>query len=72
MSLMKTSLSYLDLKLFTFGTVLVNQFIFVFQSSCIACILSKYVGFDQLWIAILQKFVAANSKLNPLSPGIKG
>ncbi len=38
-------------------------FIFVFQLSFIDCILSKIVGFDQLWTIVQQKLVAANGKL---------
>ncbi len=38
-------------------------FIFLFQSSSIDCILSKIVGFDQLWTASEQKLVTANRKL---------
>ncbi len=38
-------------------------FIFVFQLSVIDSILSKIVGFDQLWTAVQQKLVTANRKL---------
>ncbi len=38
-------------------------YIFVFQYSFIDCILSKIVGFDQLWIAFQQKLTTANRKL---------
>ncbi len=38
-------------------------FIFVFKLSFIDCILSKIVGFDQLWTAFQQKLVTANRKL---------
>ncbi len=38
-------------------------FIFVYQLPFIDCILSKIVGFDQLWTAFHQKLVTANRKL---------
>ncbi len=36
------------------------MFIFVFEFSFIDCILSKMVGFDQLWTAVQQKLVTNN------------
>ncbi len=38
-------------------------FIFVLQLPFIDCILSKIVGFDQLWTAVQQKLVTTNRKL---------
>ncbi len=37
--------------------------IFIFELSFIDCILSKIVGFDQLWTAVQQKLATANRKL---------
>ncbi len=42
-------------------------FIFVSRLSFLDCILSKIVGFDQLWTALQQKLVTADTFVDLLS-----
>jgi hypothetical protein len=40
-----------------------SSYIFVYFSSFIVCMVSKVIGFDQLWTTIQQKLATANRKL---------